>query len=134
MRKIILVGSLLIFLVTQTSAQPPMFLGGSTNLNGGNNVFVGYQITNKMALIADYYKKDVVSIDILYAGFVISKGFSLDHTPDKEFITLLYTPKILNFGNKWKVFGKIGVDFSGPINNINKDKAAAIFGIGLRWN
>lgn len=134
MKKLIFTELLVIFLIIQVKAQSPIFLGGSGNLNGGNNVFIGYQITNKIAIIVDYYKKDVFSVDLLYSGFVISKGFGLDNMPEKEFLTLLYTPKIFDFDEKWKIFGKIGIDFGGPINDIHKNKTGAVFGIGLRWN
>ena len=128
-------GIVLVFLCfCWLNAQNSIFLGGSNNLGGGTNVFAGYQLTNKAGIILNYYKRDIVSVDFLYNGFVVSNGFGLDQTPEKRFTTLLYAPGIVKLGERWKIFGKIGIDFSGPLNKINKDKINSIFGIGLRWN
>ena len=134
MKKLTLTALIVTFNVITVLAQKPFFVGGSGNLNGGSNVFAGYQFSQKTALIANYYQKDVFSIDILYKSLVLSNGFGLDGKKAKRFTTLLYTPKIFDFDKKWKVFGKIGIDFVGPIKKITKDKIQSIFGVGLRWN
>ena len=99
-----------------------------------SNLFGGYQLSPKLAVVGNYYVNDVFSVDITYSGWVISKGFSADFKPEKEFLTLLYTPKIINFGDKWKIFAKIGVNFGGPINDLQAKNILTLFGLGLRWN
>ncbi len=126
---------ILALFLNQLSAQNSTFLGGSVNLNNNSsNIFIGYQITSKTAIITNYYQKNIFSIDFLYNGFVLSNGFSIDNDQEKRFTTLLYTPKIYQVNKKWKIFGKVGINLSGIINKANFKKVNSIFGIGLRWN
>ena len=137
MKKInfILLNVILILLYSnQLLAQKNIFLGGSTNFNTGNNIFIGYQTTNKTAIIMNYYQNNIFSIDFLYQGLVLSNGFSLDNKQQKRFTSLLYTPKIYQINKKWKIFGKIGINLSGPINKSKLKQINSIFGFGLRWN
>lgn len=118
-------------------AQKSVFYGGSGHIMAQNtvasNIFVGYQISNNFAIIANHYAKDVVSVDVLYKGFVISKGFSLRMKKDCEFLTILQTPKVYESG-KWKIFAKIGINAGGPINKAHYSRISTLFGFGLRWN
>lgn len=85
MKKLILIALFNSLFFIQVKAQNPIFFGGSTNINGGSNIFSGYQINNKSALIINYYQKNVFSLDLLYKGFVISNGFTLDNNKNKKF-------------------------------------------------
>lgn len=134
MKKLILIVLFNSLFFIQVKAQNPIFFGGSTNINGGSNIFSGYQINNKSALIISYYQKNVFSLDLLYKGFVISNGFTLYNNKNKNFLTILYTPKIFSINEKWKIFGKIGINLNKPFNKFNINEISSIFGIGLRWN
>ena len=137
MKKIsfILLNVILILLYSnQLLAQKNIFLGGSANINSGSNIFIGYQTTGKTAIVVDYYENDIFSVDVLYKDFILSNGFCLDNNQQKRFTTLLYTPKIYQINKKWKIFGKIGINLSGPINKSKLKQISSIFGFGLRWN
>jgi len=129
---------IVLLVIDLSLAKSNFFSGGSghimANQNIASNVFVGYQATTKTAVVANYYAGNTVSIDLVYNGWVISKGFSTDLKQEKEFLTILQTPKIVDFGKKWKLFVKIGVNAGGPINKIHKPQISTLFGVGVRYN
>ena len=133
MKKLYCTLLLIILAVLPSQAKNPLFYGGSVNFTGGANLFVGYQINNKIGVIANYYGNDIVSADLLLNGFVVSEGFN-PLNKSQNFLTLLYTPKIMEFSKTGKIFGKVGLNFAGQLSKINHKNISIVIGVGFRWN
>jgi len=127
--------------IIASNANAQIFAGASGNLipAGGGNAFVGYSYGNFCANVLTYYGSDIFSLDlVIYGieGLAISYGGRWASDRKKDFFTLLVTPKICEFGSKWKIFLKSGINFDvGPIPEITfKDRVMPIFGFGARYN
>lgn len=112
-----------------------IFYGGSYNFTvSSQNLFIGVNLdsTGSLAAIGNWYGKDIFSADLLIRGVVFSFGFNSELK--NQFITMLWTEKVCNFGNKGKIFLKVGFNWE---NNLKQksfyQNLSPIIGFGYRW-